>query len=809
MWIKRLWVCLVVSLLLPGGLAAQGTGQIVGRVLGKAGSGLGGVTVKLDQTSATRVTDGSGNFAFDGVPEGTYSLTLTLGDQTATQGDVQVTAGRTTRVEKQVDWELTFAETIVVYSASRRTERIVDAPAAVTVITEEEIERKAASGQIPKLLEFTPGAELTQSGLYDFNFNVRGFNSSLNRRVQTLIDGRDPSVPFLGSQEWSSISYPTDELASVELVRGPGSALYGADAFNGVLNMTTKAPRFSQGGKIRLTGGELSTRRLDLRYATELGGDWYFKVVGGYLESDDFYRPRNVRPEYSRFCTAPGQFNCLPREPIPLVLIEDKIGFGGIRFDKYFRNESVFTLEGGTATIEGPVAVTGIGRVQLTDVERPWVRTNFNTRHWNVMAYFNERDADDQRSLSSGASLFLDSERFHIEVQGNTGFGGGRGRIVGGVSYMEEDIDSANLQGRQTLMFRPRNEDFTGVFGQIEWDFTDKFKGVFAARWDDSSLHDSQVSPRASLVYAFNPNHTLRVSYNEAFQVPNYSEFFLQVPVAAPANLSPFEAICALGGVSCGFGQPVPILAVGNPTLEVEEIQSFEVGYNGILGRKAYLTIDVYRNEIENFITDLIGRFNRQLGNINPTFGPYTPPAELPPPLQAVLLNALQNALGPTFFILTNNFDGSPILAALSYVNFGEVETEGVEIGLNYYVTDRWQVDFSYTFFDFEVQQQLQEDPVLPNTAENRFSVGFSYTGSRFDAALKYRYVEDFEWNAGIFRGRIPSYDVVDLAANYRINDKWSVGVDVSNLLDDEHFEIFGGDLLERRALGYIAFSWR
>ena len=69
---------------------------------------------------------------------------------------------------------------------------------------------------------------------------MRGFNSSLNRRILTLIDGRDPSVPFLGSQEWAAVSFPMDELATVELVRGPGSALYGANAFSGVLNMTTR-----------------------------------------------------------------------------------------------------------------------------------------------------------------------------------------------------------------------------------------------------------------------------------------------------------------------------------------------------------------------------------------------------------------------------------------------------------------------------------------------------------------------------------------------------------------------------------------
>ncbi len=798
---KRLLLSAAIGLLLSSTWAlAQGSGRLEGRITRPDGRGLGGVSVVLNELGAAEITDAKGNFAFAAVPAGAYTVTYTLGTNTVTDTGVAVAAGSTKTLDKTVDWDVSFAETITVFSASRRTERIVEAPAAVTIITEEQIEREASNGQLPKLLEFTPGAELTQSGVYDFNFNTRGFNSSLNRRIQTLIDGRDPSVPFLGAQEWAAISFPNDELASVELVRGPGSALYGADAFNGVLNMVTKAPRYSQGGRIRATAGDLSTRKLDFRYASPVGGDWYFKIIGGYTESDDFARSRNQVVDY------PG----LNREPIPLEAQDNQIVNGALRFDKYFDGGQALTFEAGTAEIEGPVFVTGIGRVQVVEAERPWGRFNFNTKHFNVMANYTQRDAPRQRSLSSGVNLVLDSERFEFEVQGNTGFANGRGFLVGGVSARTEDIDSLNPQGRQTLMFAPRDEDFQAVFGQVEYNFTDRFKGVFAARWDDSSLHDSQVSPRVSLVYAVNPNHTVRVSYNEAFQVPNYSEFFLAVQVAPPVPLLPIEGICALGSVRCGFDRPVPILAVGNPSLAVEEVESFEIGYSGIISKKLYLTVDYYDNTINNFITDLIGAINPTIGRINPNFQPYAPPANLPAPLAALLLGTLRGALPPTLFaIMSNNpVTGDPIFTALSYVNFGEVDTEGVEIGVNYYINRNWVLDLGYAYFDFEVQRQLAQDPVLPNTAENKYNLGISYIGDRFNAALKYRSVEAFRWAAGIFAGPVPSYDVVNLNANYQVTDHWQVGVDVSNLLDDVHYEIFGGDLLERRALAHISYSW-
>ena len=99
-------------------------------------------------------------------------------------------------VEKEVDWEIGFVETLTVTSASLQRERIVEAPAAIAVVGEQEISPQGWVRSDPELLEFTPSAQVTQSGLYDYNINTRGFNSSLNRRVATLVDGRNPAVPF-------------------------------------------------------------------------------------------------------------------------------------------------------------------------------------------------------------------------------------------------------------------------------------------------------------------------------------------------------------------------------------------------------------------------------------------------------------------------------------------------------------------------------------------------------------------------------------------------------------------------------------
>ncbi|MDX1645240.1 MAG: TonB-dependent receptor plug domain-containing protein, partial [Thermoanaerobaculia bacterium] len=441
---------MVALLVLPLSALAQATGAIEGRVTRENGTGIGGVTVTIDGLDEATLTDERGRYRISGVPAGSYDVVFTLGDNFATREAVEVVAGQVNEAGITVDWDVAYAETITVVSASRRQERIVEAPAAVTIVGEQQIEREAAHGQVPKLLEFTPGAEVTQSGLYDYNVNTRGFNSSLNRRVATLIDGRDPSVPFLGAQEWAAISFPMDDFAVVEMVRGPSAALYGANASSGVLNMITKRPRNSEGGLVRLTGGELSTFNADFRWAGELGAGWYAKVIGGLRDHDDWFQSRNESVEY------PG----LPMEAVPVTLESDEISFYGLRLDKYVSQQSFFTLEGGSASVEGPVFQTGIGRVQLVEVDRPWVRFNYYHPRWNFLGTYNKRDAPRQTALSSGNNLTLDTENIAFELQTNWDLGDAA-RVVAGASYSEDDIDSFDPSiGAQTLVFEPIEADF-------------------------------------------------------------------------------------------------------------------------------------------------------------------------------------------------------------------------------------------------------------------------------------------------------------------------------------------------------------
>lgn len=798
-----IWIGILAALtLLAGSAWAQGAGQIEGKIVRENDQGIGGVTVVVSELGLVEISNNDGAFRFPNVPAGTYTLSFSLGDNTET-ASVEVGGGQTATVSKKVPWDPSFLETITVFSASRRRERIVDAPASVTLITPEDLSRENGTGQLPKVLEFAPGIDVAQSGIHDFNLNARGFNSSLNRRVQVLIDGQDPSVHFLGSSDWSFLSNMTD-LASAELVRGPSSALYGANAFNGVLNLVTKAPKDMGGGQIGITAGELESLRADFTWGFGFGNEFYGKVNAAYAEGDSFYVPRVTSTEY------PG----LARERVAGTGEYDSTHIN-LRLDKYFRGgEHLVTLESGNYENFGGVVVTGIGRVQINDGERSYLRANYSTEHFNFLAYDNERTTLDQAALATGGFISLDTGAQHVEGQANYSFNGGKIRLVGGASYRETEIDTANPQGIQTLIFRPVDTEAKAVFAQADFLLGDHFKLVLAGRWDDSTLHDAQVSPKAALVWSINNNHTLRFSYNEAFQVGNYSEYFLNAPTFIPGNppisqvnLAAIEAgLCRPFGVSCGFDTPVGVRAYGNKDLELEEIKAFELGYTGIFGSKAYLTVDYYKNELENFITDLLPN---PRGVINPNYGPYRAPANHPNP--ALLIGTLRGALPPALFaFLSNNDDGRPVFALASYTNAGQVDTEGIDLGFNYYLTQDWLLEFSYSWFDFEIvdlgniTQQL-----TPNTPENKFSVGLTYTADKWGFAVKYRWVEDFFWEAGSsFAGPVPEYEVVNVNGNYNFNERFSLGINVSNALDDEHYESFGGDLVARRALGTVTFRF-
>lgn len=768
-------------------------GRIQGQVR-KAGNPIDGVDVVLNELSLSTITDKNGVYFFNRIPQGEYTLTFTQGENSLTKEGIAVTTDATTIYDADIEWEVLLSHALTVYAASRRTERVVDAPAAVSVIEETEIERESAHGQLPKILETTSGVDSTQSGLFDFNVNARGFNSTFNRRVLTLLDGAECSGVAVDYPQWAGISASINDLASVEMIRGPGSALYGANAYNGVINMTTKDPRYSQGGTVRFSFGELSMGSLDLRYAGKLGKGWYFSILGGYLKSGDFSESRNESVEYEG----------LPIEMVPLPLEKNERLYAKIRLDKHFPSGDVLTLETWGLDYKGGTALSASGRMQDISAAAPRARLNFRSSHWNILLYGYTADWEGM-SLGSGEPMFTYQYKLYGEVLGFTNFAGEKGRIVGGFSLRLQGNDTADKQGNQTFMSEPKDDHLEGIFGQLDYMLTDKLKVVFAGRLDFSTLHKAQVSPKVSAIYTLNPGHSLRLSYNRAFQAPSYIQYFLVAPVGPPVDLSAIEdGLSNYFGMDLGLGfKSIPILALGNENLKVEEITTYEIGYSNIFARKLVFNLNYYRSRLKNFVTNM-------LPFVNPAYGPYAPPSDLPPEVQNAILGTLEQNLPPDLFALMSNSlkDNSPIFAVLSYTNAGRANTQGIELSLKYFLNKHWKFDLNYTWFDFAVKEELMEDPIIPNTPEHRLNLGADYISDRLDVSMRYRWVDGFPWSSGVFVGQVKPYNLVDFTTNYHFGNGFSFGFNISNLLNYKHYQLFGGDILRRNIVATFLYRW-
>ena len=198
---------------------------------------------------------------------------------------------------------------------------------------------------------------------------------------------------------------PLDDLGKLELTREPSAAFFGPNASGGSLNVTSKPPSEVQDDHVRLSAGEQSANNLEVRWGEPIGNDWFVKVNAGRRDGGDFTRSRVGQVEYSQACDpASGVLtDCLPQEVLPLdPPAEVEIVFGAAAFQKLFErgteSERSLTIETGFADVAGPVIQTDIGRVQLTEMQRPWARVEYEGNHLTLRAHYDLRDAPGQRS---------------------------------------------------------------------------------------------------------------------------------------------------------------------------------------------------------------------------------------------------------------------------------------------------------------------------------------------------------------------------------------------------------------------------
>ena len=812
-------IAMLASMSAPvGRLSAQGTGSLRG-VIVQAGDQLpvAGAMVGFANQRFRTVSDPLGRFALPPVPAGRHALLVrALGYQ----GDsiiVTIQAGSTISLEVSLAPAPLQVSEIVVSGASRFPETVMRAPAAITRVSPSLERDYGPTGQVPQILSRIPGVDAVQSGMNDWNVNARGFNTTNTRRVVVLLDGRDLALAFLGSQEWPALSIPLEDLGEVEFIRGPGSALYGPNAFGGVLTFTTPTAREVAGTKISVAGGEIGTLQGGVRHASVFGdGRFGYRVHGGYARTDTWARSRTSSGDLAReYADAIDTVRYPVRPPAPgfetIALQDDALtrAYGGARFD-YYADAGTATAEFGHSVNENESMVTGAGRLQIGHAARPWARIAWESDHFKAFTYISNRSSDEQINLSSGVNIREESSTLHAETQYNQTVLGGRGRVVVGGSARSLHVDSDNtLLPPET---DNRTDHFLAAFGQVEYDLGANVRALAAARLDGGNLFDTEFSPKAALVWTPDPRHALRLTVNRAFKTPVALEYFLAVPAAPPADFSGLEAALrasplgpSLSDVPQGTlftnSAQVPILALGNENLDVEHITSWEAGWKSQLTRGVFVTVDAYFARLNSFVTEL-------LPGVNPTYAPWTAPLQVPAEDRATVAATVRDALisvGQDFVAaaLTRLPDGSTAIV-VSVGNSGRAKEYGVELGMTATLSSHFEVDANYSYSRFDVDESSfgLAQAILPNTPRHKSNMSIAYEGPHgLDLRASARLVSSFDWAGGVFVGRVPAQQTLDFMAGYRLTPALRAQLTATNVLDQRRYQVFGGPMIGRRVL--------
>lgn len=807
-------------------LSAQNAGVVRGVVVDRSTSApMAGINAQALGTRASVLTDERGAYTLRDLPAGPVTIRFSWLGYREHEVVVDVVAGGVQVLDVAMEITPIPLGEIRVTTVSRHAERIVESPAAVATVEPGRIRDVASTGQAPLIVADIPGVHVMQSGVNSFNVNARAFNDLVNRRLLVLVDGRDASAAFANSPEWPTISV-VEDAARVEFIRGPGSALYGANAFSGVLNIVTPHVRQAQGTRLTVGGGSGSSMNADGRYGV-VSDDlrWGLGLSGGYASTVSWDRSRtdlgDLAAEYAPVGPLQGDvpqpgFELVPLagqgkstpfgvpgpvtgDPDPMITMR-----GSARVDHYLSNGGAVTAEGGATRVRNQVNASAASRAQIRESTVPWARLAFDTDRFNAMAYYSARTGD-QANLATGADYEDQSSRMHVEAQTNAPFADDRGRVVVGASARRETVDS-----RGSVLapaYDGRSDTYYGVFGQVEFDVTDMLRVVLVGRSDASSLFDAVFSPRAALVFSPSQSQTLRVTYGQAFLTPSVTQRFVRFPLGPPADLSMVEAALrasplgpALLGVPSGTlftnSSAVPVLTIGDENLRPEEVRSFEVGYKGQTER-LFIEVDAHYSDFQNFFTGL-------LPGVHPDFGPWTAPTSVPDAARAGVEAGAAAIPG-----LTRLEDGS---TAILYAgtNAGAATQVGVDLSAAFQATEQFRLQASYSFVavDFEEGSLLGGDAIAANTPTHTGSASATYArpdGLR--VRLGVSLVKGFDFQTGVWKGAVPGRQSVDVSARRRLTDQVSAGVSVTNVFDQKRYHYFGGSLIGRRLLASLTWE--
>ncbi len=670
------------------------------------------------------------------------------------------------------DADTTYEETVVV-SGSRAEEKLSNTPVTMTVIGAAQIQ-SATSQNFAELLRAVPGLNITQTSARDINVTSRAATGTLATGQLALLDGRSLYQDFFGFVMWDFLPVNLNEIKQIEVIRGPASAVWGANAVNGVISVITKSPREMQGttgtfglGTFERAGAEDSGSLwyASGTHASAINDRWAFKIsAGGYVQ-DPLSRPTGFIPGSPRPPSAPNG------TPFPAYTntgtSQPKLD-GRVDYD--FEDGRRLSFTGGVSGTEG-IMHTGIGPFDIDGgTLMSYGRMNFVRKGLRVSAFSQALNGDAGNLLTrdtTGAPIrfAFDTKTTDVDVA-NVQTLARRHVLSYGGNLRFNQFDLSLAPGSE-------NRKEFGVYAQDEIFLADQLRLSLGGRVDRFDYLDSFVfSPRVALLVKPQPGHTFRISYNRAYRSPSVINNFLDITIAERLTLAP------------GLVYPLPVRSVGNESLTETSMDAYEAGYTGVLAGRTVLSAAYYVNKSKNDIFFTEVRSAR--------YTAANPPPRWPLPA-AVITLATGGAGFPGLF---------------TYQNFGKTTQKGLELGIDTPVAKHVTLFANYSWQDTPEPKGFDISELnLP--AKNRYNLGASLDAGRVLANMSVSYSDGAFWQDVLddrYHGTTDAYTLVNAGFGVRwgANDRLVTSLKVTNIANEEIRQHVFGDITKRQIVGEV-----
>lgn len=807
------WKSLLLVLALPllaAGASAQ-TGTVAGVVRNAdTGEPLAEVRVEIlspaGQVMAGSRTDQNGAFRIVSVPAGTHVIVAArIGFDPGRSEGVTVAAGETTNLS----FDLTQRPVILnplVSSVSRQVEDAVSTNQRVEVVSTQDIEERPAVTPVDHL-RAVPGVDIATHGVQSANIVTRGFNNIFSGSLFMLTDHRIAGVPSLRVNLMHMIPATNEDMERMEVVLGPGSALYGPNTANGVVHVFTRSPLTHAGTVLSLTGGERDLLGASMRTSHTVSPNFGFKVSGEYLRATEWEHTDPVE----ELVGATRDFDI-------------NRWSGEARADWRITSDFTSVFSVGRSHLGRAIELTGIGAAQVRD----WAYTYYQARGtWGGLfgqVYLNTSDAGETFVLRSGEPIIDRSQLLVAQLQHGASIGQ-RQRFNYGADYLHT---RPNTEG--TIHGRYEDDDDVreiGAFLQSITELSPQFDFIAAGRIDDHNrLEKAVFSPRAALVFKPRRDQAVRVTFNRAFSTPRSLDLFLDIdagmfPNAQLAGLgygvraqgagaagftfqrpdgsyvmrSPFAPVRATpqnpstilnadvptlwdlgvgvlraqGAIDAGTAAFLRSLQPGNddigrhafdvlsgqvqplqtasiddvPVLQPTYTTSFEVGYKGILGDRLLLAADAWTATRRNFISALRPVTPLLLLD-GPTMAAFMISRGVPPAQAGAIAAGMAQI--PLGVVTADNASTATNRAdfLVTYRNFGTLSLWGSDLAATLLLSNEWSLGASASYASRDVFE-TEGELITLNAPARKIATTLGYRGRQgVHGELRLRYNAQF-----------------------------------------------------------------